>query len=146
MSAHLSARVISHIVIEEGTPEQLRHLEVCPACRLELERLRNALTQFRVSADEWLFRGMAPAPPPRSLPKHVNTPWRVLAVLSIILLAVTGTRYATQARIPMIAPATTYLTDAALLDRVRAEVSRAIPGELQPLAVPIDLTSPGSLR
>ena len=145
MSQHLSSQEISQWMIGERTPQQEQHVRQCSQCGAELDRLEAALALFRGSVRHWSGRqgraeppaiaSMSPARGSRIQPMR----WALVAAALLVLAAVPIYRNAQdRQRQAEIARA-----DALLLEQVDAEVSRAVPRPMEPLAklVSWDFTS-----
>jgi hypothetical protein len=136
MSRHLSAEQISAWALGEHAPEVESHAQSCPACRAELTGLDQALVNFRGAVRgwseeqfggdfsvDWQRNGV------RSWMRFNRLRWAVVFMTLCVL--VSGSvllrrhqRIATEMA----------ATDAALLKQVDAEVSRTVPGAMEPLA------------
>ena len=130
MNRHLSSEQLSGWFVGERGPEAERHLLDCRACRAEVARLEEVLAEFRGSVRSWSEQQLITgADRRRAWPPADNPAWAV-AALAIVLIAsfslawpVRGHRYAAAAA-----------SDAALLSEVDAQVSRTVPGPMDPLA------------
>jgi anti-sigma factor RsiW len=121
MSTHLTSQQFAEAVLSEETPA---HLRECPACRAELAELRTTLGEFRDATHRWSEK---PQPVRRRVASYRP---RALAAAALVLLAIAGgITYAGKSHTPD-------PTDTALLERVNADVSRTVPGGLEPLTVP----------
>jgi hypothetical protein len=137
MSQHLSARQISLWMVGERTPQQEQHVRECPECGAELARLEASLALFRGSVRHWSDRQvrvpghLAPTRRSRGYPARPRPlRWALVAAALLLLAAIPiyrnvqdRQRQAEMAR-----------ADALLLEQVDAEVSRAVPRPMEPLA------------
>jgi len=131
MSEHLSSRQIDECLLGESGPETRHHLRKCSACQAELARLQDRLASFRHTIRAWSDQ---------QLPVHTRSDWEVkpmrskpfsklsLAIVAVacLVLALLFPRQKSQPIAP--SPA-----DAALLSEIDAEVSRTVPGPMEPL-------------
>ena len=137
MSRHLSSREVSQWMIGERTPQQEQHVRQCSQCGAELTRLEASLALFRGSVRNW-SDGQSRAEPPAMgsiLPVRRGSwaqplRWALVAAALLVLAAVPIYRNVQdRQRQAEIARA-----DALLLEQVDAEVSRAVPRPMEPLA------------
>jgi hypothetical protein len=136
MSQHLSSQEISRWMMGERTPQQEQHVRQCPQCGAELARMEAALALFRGSVRQWSGRQSRAEPPGIGsiLPARGSSTqpmrWALVAAMLFVLAAVPIYRNAQdRQRQAEIARA-----DALLLEQVDAEVSRAVPRPMEPLA------------
>jgi anti-sigma factor RsiW len=134
-SPHLTERQISELLIGGARPGQEAHLENCPACAEELANLRGVLSQFRGSVRQWSEDQMGAEfeirPGRRAHPYLVPA----IALALLLLLGIGVSRVLTISpggtpAVPVVAEAE---SDAALLDEIRIDVERPIPGDMAPL-------------
>jgi len=136
MSQHLSSREISQWMIDERTPQQEQHVRQCPECGAELARMEAALTLFRGSVRRW-SDGQRRAEPPASgsiLPARRGfwaqpLGWALVPATLLVLAAVPVYRNVQDRQ----RQAEAARADALLLEKVDAEVSRAVPRPMEPL-------------
>jgi hypothetical protein len=131
MSRHLSSQEISRWIVGERTPQQEQHVRQCTECGAELARMEAALVLFRGSVRHWSDRQVRvprrlAAPGPRPLPLR----WALAAAALLVLAAVPIYRNAQDRQ----HQAEMARADALLLEQVDAEVSRAVPRPMEPLA------------
>ena len=137
MSPHLSEREISLWMVGERTPQQEQHVRECSECSAELARLEASLALFRGSVRHWSDRQvrvprlLAPTRGSRGYPaRPLPVRWALVTAALLVLAAVPIYRNAqVRQRQAEIARA-----DALLLEQVDAEVSRAVPRPMEPLA------------
>jgi hypothetical protein len=137
MSQHLSSREISRWMIGERTPQQERHARECSECGAELARMEAALGLFRGSVRHWSDRQvrvprlLAPTRGSRGYPaRPLPVRWALAAAALLVLAAVPIYRNAQERQ----RQAEIARADALLLEQVDAEVSRAVPRPMEPLA------------
>ena len=137
MRQHLSSQQISQWMIGERTPQQEQHVRECSECGAELARMEAALALFRGSVRHWSGRQVRvprPLAPTRRSCGYPARPhpmrWVLVAAALLVLAGVPIYRNAQdRQRQAEIAKA-----DALLLEQVDAEVSRAVPRPMEPLA------------
>jgi hypothetical protein len=137
MSRHLSPRQISQWMIGERTPQQEQHVGQCSECGAELARMEAALALFRGSVRHWSDRQVRfprPLAPTRRSSGYPARPlpvrWALVAAALLVLAAVPIYRNARERQ----RQAEIARADALLLEQVDAEVSRAVPRPMEPLA------------
>jgi hypothetical protein len=137
MSQHLSSREVSQWMIGERTPQQEQHVRQCPECGAELARMEAALGLFRGSVRHWsdrqvrVFRPLTPTRGSRGYPARPLPVRWALAAATLLLLAAVPIYRNVQVRQRQ---AEIARADALLLEQVDAEVSRAVPRPMEPLA------------
>jgi hypothetical protein len=137
MSQHLSSPEVSQWMIGERTPQQEQHVRQCPECGAELARMEAALGLFRGSVRHWSDRQVSvprPLTPTRGSRGYPARPLPVrwaLAAATLLLLAAVPIYRNVQVRQRQ---AEIARADALLLEQVDAEVSRAVPRPMEPLA------------
>jgi len=133
MSGHLSARQMDACLIGEINPETETHLRQCERCRTQLESTRATLSSFGQSVSIWSDSQLPPNRPGewnaagRSL-RFPLLAWDAVIAIAVCVLLVFALRWH-QPRPVVSDPA----ADAALLTRIDAEVSRAVPAPMEPL-------------
>jgi predicted anti-sigma-YlaC factor YlaD len=149
MNAHHLTETQLYSLLDHGNSEAgdaAQHLDACSACRTELDALRDALTNFRLTADS-MSSHLAPVRPPaeptraRFFPMP-QTAWAAglvaamaLCMTSISVLhrpAAPNTPVATV--LPAAAPAGAP-SDDALLEGIDQDLSTSVPPSLAPLDV-----------
>ena len=130
MNEHLSPEDMSRWFAGERSLELQRHAGECEACSARLDRMENAIAEFRGSVHDWSAAQSLAAPqivwrPPV---RHLVRAW-ILAATSLLILASGPAwwHYRQQARAAEMARAD------ALLQQVDAEISRAVPRTMEPL-------------
>jgi hypothetical protein len=135
MNRHLSSEQISQWMAGERTPDQEVHLQKCPRCAAELADLEATMRSFGDSVRRWSEQrsGAAPQSLRHVLLGHSRTirPMRWALAVAALLIAVAIPFYRSamnEQHQQELAKA-----DAALLEQIDAEVSRAVPPPMEPL-------------
>ncbi len=133
MSTHLSSEQITAWVVGERGQEADCHLGECAACRIEVRGLEETLLAFRSSAREWSdeqfnpnFRLPANRREERSWIRGFS--WAVAALVLCLFLGRLISRSVPANAVPRDAT-----SDADLLKEIDQEVSRTVPGPMEPL-------------
>jgi anti-sigma factor RsiW len=145
---HLSAWEQEEYVLNQGTeqqtPEVLRHLVECTACRAGVARLEQGIAVFRSAAVEWSAQSLASRPQQLqsvSLRKFSISAMRwgfaALVPLVLLLLALlplhlfhSSSRQATH---PAVQISAAQISDDALLEQVDEQVSVTVPSSMESL-------------
>jgi anti-sigma factor RsiW len=121
-------------MLGETNLETERHLTECAICRAEVDRLREAFSSFRHSVHQWSDRQLpSPLPlrenarPARTLTPFSRTSLAVAAVALCLILAFSLPWRSNRTA------ANQSAADAALLSQIDAEISRTVPGPMEPL-------------
>jgi hypothetical protein len=135
---HLSDWEQEEYVIGERTPEMLRHLGECAACRGTAERLQQGVASFRAAAVEWSSECLAGRPQrlqtlPLSRRPVVALRWAVAAVLPILLLVLALFSRRPWSTLPAHTDTASAISDDALLDQVDEQLSVAVPSSMESL-------------
>jgi hypothetical protein len=136
VSRHLSPEEISRWMMGERTAQDEEHVRDCWTCSAEVNRMETALGLFQRSAKDWSrerspeFRNVWSIEGARRGVRTLALRW-ALAGLTLLVLAgipirTLREREQREARANQI--------DAVLLEQVDAEVSRAVPAPMEPLA------------
>jgi predicted anti-sigma-YlaC factor YlaD len=126
---HLSSEQLSACISGEPDRWIMQHAGNCPACRAELEQMREALSEFRGAVRRWSeYQAQAalaidPRPPQARSWVAAHQLALALVLAAVCILASIVWHGAENA------PA----SDAVLLNQVDAEVSRAVPSSMEPL-------------
>jgi anti-sigma factor RsiW len=133
VTEHLSPRQITGYLLDEHSPEVEQHLEACSACRAEVACLGSSLTGFRDAVTGW-----SEAHDRRPATQHVRgtdswltlygARWALLAVLLCVIVGLPLRRSLNHQSVSAVK-----ITDAALLDQIDNELSRAAPHRMEPL-------------
>jgi len=136
MNQHLSSEQIARWMAGERTPAEEQHARQCPECGAELARMEAALSLFRGSVRAWSEQSIAqpqaawkPAPVAHRWGLQPMR-WAVACVVVLMLAAIPLYRNASEKQ----RQAELAKADAALLEQVDAEISRAVPATMEPLA------------
>jgi anti-sigma factor RsiW len=132
---HLSAWEQEEYVLDQRTPQMLRHLADCAECRAAVAQLEHGVAVFRNAAVEWSAECLAAHPPQLQFAsrRRLSTPairWAIAAVVPLVLLlllALLPVHYSRPAH-----PASP-ITDDALLEQVDEQVSVAVPSSMESL-------------
>jgi hypothetical protein len=143
MTEHLTEEQIA-AAVTGGVPDAAKnHLEDCRECGRAVADLRNALGLFRESATAW-SKGQQPAirvPAPAPWWQVWSQPraqWALAGAMCVLMglgAAIPAYRHFHGAAQPLIASDNPrpILSDAALLQQVNAQISRSVPGPMEPL-------------
>jgi hypothetical protein len=133
---HLSPWEQEEYVLDQRTPEMLRHLTECTECRAAVARLEHGVAVFRTTAVDWSSECLA------TRPQQLNTSgargfpvlalrWAVAAVLPVLLLVFALLSFHPTSTRP-VHPASD-INDDALLDQVDQQLSVAVPSSMESL-------------
>jgi hypothetical protein len=135
-SDHLSPWEQEEYVLDQRTPEMLRHLTECAGCRAAVARLEHGVAVFRNAAVDWSSECLATRPQPLNTSAGrgfsvLALRWAVAAVLPVLLLVFallsfhpTSTRQVHKA---------SDISDDALLEQVDQQLSVAVPSSMESL-------------
>jgi hypothetical protein len=137
MSAHLSSEQISNRIAGESNPDAERHIQECPQCAKEIDRLKALLGSFRLSVIEWnaLQKG-AKAPAHWMQIEHrrqfVGGPlrWKPAVAALIIVLAVPIWKNINDRHREVVEA---FEADVRLWEEVNDRISRPVPSSMEPL-------------
>jgi hypothetical protein len=135
---HLSAWEQEEYLLDQRTPQMLRHLGECAECRAAVERLEQGVTIFRSAAVEWSSESLAARPqqlqtvPTRRLPGFALR-WAIAGVIPLLLLvlALLPLRLSSPRAPRPVAQISD--SDDALLEQVDEQVSVAVPSSMESL-------------
>jgi hypothetical protein len=134
---HLSAEQIAQWISGERTAEAELHAGDCERCRAVVAGFEDVLAQFRSSA----LSVSAPLPTLRAQRRVVWPRWVAVSAAAALLVLVPVYRDR-QAR----ERAASDREDALLLQQVDAEISRAVPGSMDPLVKMVSWNSGSTER
>ena len=137
MNEHLSAPEISAWLCGEISADRAAHAGQCPLCRAEMARLEADIRGLRGAIHEWARReggeNQSAWQPARMRTGRVpRLAWTAAAAALALASAAPLYRHALERR--RAAEAARARADAALMQQVDLEISRAVPGPLEPLA------------
>jgi anti-sigma factor RsiW len=145
---HLSAWEQEEYILNQGTeqqsPEVLRHLAECVACRAEVARLEHGVAVFRSAAVEWSSQSLASRPQQlQSVPLErlpiTRMRWAFAAVVPLVLLLLALLPWhlfhlsTPQTTHPAVQISAAQISDDALLEQVDEQVSVAVPSSMESL-------------
>lgn len=136
MTPHLSPDQLNGYLLGQPDSAAARHVRECAACRTEMEQQRETLAEFRTAVRAWsaeeagqyrtaaagAISATARAPHPGPVSRQLV--W-ALAIAALCVIA--------SFLLPRYAGRSTAASDAALLERVDAEVSETVPAPMAPL-------------
>jgi hypothetical protein len=133
---HLSPWEQEEYVLNQRTPEMLRHLTECAGCRAAVARLEHGVAIFRSAAVEWSSECLAARPQRLHTPSARGFPvlalrWAVAAVLPVLLLVFALVSFHPSTTRP-VRPAAD-ISDDALLEQVDQQLSVAVPSSMESL-------------
>jgi len=127
MNSHLTSEEISNWLAGESGQEADQHLGDCPACRAELDLLRNAFAGFRRSLEA------LPVPAPHRIYRKDPLPRWILAAAALSLL-IAAPVYWNARQQPIPQPTEDQAkADELLLERIQSGLSRSVPASMEPL-------------
>ena len=127
MKSHLSSEQISNWMLGERTSSEEQHVLECPQCSADVARLESALTAFGGAVRDAGAR-QSVVKPLRDGRRARPLRWVLVAATALVVAAVPIYRQDQQRK------ADRAKADAALMEQVDAEVSRAIARPMEPLA------------
>jgi anti-sigma factor RsiW len=136
MMPHLSPDQLTAYLLDQPDSEAARHVRDCAACRAEIEQQRETLAEFRTAVRAWSadqaadYRTNAARAVPASRPEP--RPWPISRQLAWAL-AIAAICVIASWILPRYTGRSAAANDAALLDRVDAEVSETVPAPMAPL-------------
>jgi hypothetical protein len=141
---HLSPFEQEEYVINERTPQMVRHLTECGDCRAAVDRLQLGVATYRDAAVQWSAESLANRPQQiLALPRSplVSLRWAFAAVIPLLLLVLLLLPLHFSKSKP--AQPVAQLSDDALLDQVDEQLSVAVPSSMESLThlVSADSTS-----
>lgn len=138
MKGHLTSEQIEAWMIGDRTPEHGAHLRGCPECARALAQAEQPVELFGSAMREWSDRQM----PRRTFDPaaHVSHsygwhPMRIALAGAALLGLIAVPVFRPTPVVESTVPASTAVSDEALLRQVDLEVSRSVPGSMEPLAV-----------
>jgi hypothetical protein len=137
-SNHLSAWEQEEYVLDERTPQMLRHLTECAECRAAVAQLEHGLGAYRKAAVQWSAESLATRPQQFITARKqpiLSLRWAMAAIIPIVLVLIALLPFRASNPHPA-QPAVQISDDArddALLDQVDAQISAAVPSSMESL-------------
>jgi hypothetical protein len=133
---HLSPWEQEEYVLEQRTPEMLRHLTECAGCRAAVARLEHGVAIYRSAAVEWSSECLATRPQQLNTSAGRGLPmlalrWAVAAVLPVLLLVFALVSFHPSSTRPI--HRASDISDDALLEQVDQQLSVAVPSSMESL-------------
>jgi hypothetical protein len=133
---HLSPWEQEEYVLNQRTPEMLRHLTECAGCRAAVARLEHGVAIFRSAAVEWSSECLATRPQQFNPSAARRFPvfalrWAVVAVLPVLLLVFALVSFHPSSMRP--AHTAAQISDDALLEQVDQQISADVPSSMESL-------------
>jgi hypothetical protein len=139
---HLSAWEQEEYVLDQRTPQMLRHLTECAECRAAVAQLEHGLGVYRKAALEWSAESLATRPQQFITAKRqpiLSLRWAMAAIIPIVLLLIALLPFRVSS--PRPTQPVAQISDDALLDQVDEQLSVAVPSSMESLT---HLVSTGS--
>jgi predicted anti-sigma-YlaC factor YlaD len=133
-SNHLSAWEQEEYVLDQRTPQMLRHLTECEECRAAVAQLEHGLGVYRNAAVQWSAQSLANRPQQFITAKKqplLSLRWAMAAIIPIVLLLIALLPF--RASNPPPARPQAQISDDALLDQVDEQISIAVPSSMESL-------------
>jgi hypothetical protein len=134
MEGHLSPDQLMNVLSERGTPEGYQHVEVCNQCAEKIAGLRATLSMFGESVQRWVDHKSRATSPDAAFVRVSGgpTPMRLRFALgaAAVLLAIVIPLYW---HVPGNDHKSDVLEDTLLLEEIHAQLSREVPGPMEPL-------------
>jgi anti-sigma factor RsiW len=145
-SNHLSAWEQEEYVLDQRTPQMLRHLTDCDECRAAVAELEHGLGVYRKAAVQWSAESLATRPQQFIIAKRqpvLSLRWAMAAMIPIVLvlIALFPFRVSNPRPAQPAAQISDKAGDDALLDQVDEQISAAVPSSMESLT---HLVSTGS--
>ena len=135
---HLSAWEQEEYILDERTPQMLRHLSECAECRAAVARLEDGLGVYRKAAVEWSAESLAARPQQLLIARKqplLSLRWAMAAIIPLVLLliALLPFRASSPRPVQQAAQVLDDSRDDALLDQVDEQISAAVPSSMESL-------------
>ena len=137
-SNHLSAWEQEEYVLDQRTPQMLRHLTECDQCRAAVAQLEHGLGVYCKAAVQWSAESLATRPQQFITARRqpiLSLRWAMAAIIPIVLVLIALLPFRASSPRPA-QPAAQIRNDAgddALLDQVDAQISAAVPSSMESL-------------
>ncbi len=133
---HLSPFEQEEYVLNQRTPEMLRHLTECVGCRAAVARLEHGVAIFRSAAVEWSSECLAIRPQRLNTSAGRRLPvlalrWAVAAVLPVLLVVFALVSFHPSNTRPV--HTASDISDDALLEQVDQQISVTVPSSMESL-------------
>jgi hypothetical protein len=133
---HLSPWEQEEYVLDQRTPEMLRHLSECAGCRAAVARLEHGVAVFRNAAVDWSSECLATRPQQLNTSAARGLPvlalrWAVAAVLPVLLLVFALLSFHPASKPPV--HTASDISDDALMEQVDQQLSVAVPSSMESL-------------
>jgi len=128
---HLSEKQISEWLAGTHRTDVQAHIQVCAQCQAEVDRLSDALVSFRGTVHQWAAVPNASRAviPETGVARRFRFAWAMAAIFIVLAASLWWPRL----RAPRaVTPHPD--DDAALLLQIRTDVSRNVPGPMEPLS------------
>jgi predicted anti-sigma-YlaC factor YlaD len=132
---HLSAWEQEEYVLDQRTPQMLRHLTECDECRAAVAQLEHGLGVYRKAAVQFSAESLATRPQQFLTVKRqpvLSLRWAMAAMIPIVLVLLALLPFRASNPRPA-QPATAQISDDALLDQVDEQTSAAVPSSMESL-------------
>ena len=139
---HLSAWEQEEYVLDQRTPQMLRHLTECAQCRAAVAQLEHGVGVYRQAAVEWSAQSLATRPQPFVTARRqpaIALGWAMAAMIPVVLLLIALLPF--HLSTPRPPQPAAQISDDALLDQVDEQLSVAVPSSMESLT---HLVSTGS--
>jgi hypothetical protein len=133
-SNHLSAWEQEEYVLDQRTPQMLRHLSECAECRAAVAQLEHVVGVYRKAAVQWSAESLATRPQQFITAKKqpvLSLRWAMAAIIPIVLVLIALLPF--RASSPRPAQPAAQISDDALLDQVDEQISAAVPSSMESL-------------
>ena len=145
MSTHLTSRQISEWIVGDRSREAELHIRTCSLCQEELSQFEASLKGFRSSVRYW-SEGQLPPPALSQERRNPVRSWMMglcwAAAVIILCVYIGRLNYHPASQLQ------TAAADTALLAQIDREISRTVPGPMEPLTqlVSWDVNSSASVN
>jgi hypothetical protein len=134
---HLSPWEQEEYVLNQRTPEMLRHLTECAGCRAAVARLEHGVAIFRTAAVEWSSECLATRPQQFNpfaggRVSALALRWAFAAVLPVLLLVFALVSFHPSSTRPV--HTASEISDDALLEQVDQQISATVPSSMESLS------------
>jgi hypothetical protein len=129
---HLSAWEQEEYILDQRTPQMMRHLSECAECRSAVERLEQPIADFRMAANQWSVESLQQRPQQAFVLTGSWLPtlrWAFAAVIPVLLLILVLVPFRSTPTPQPVAK----ISDDALMDQVDEQVSTPVPSSMESL-------------